>query len=146
MESSELNQGMRLNDQSLKNLNETRKWTMFISIVGFVVVALMILVALFIGSIMNSLPNSSGLPITQGFASALYLVIAAIYFFPIYYLYKFSSHMKTGIISKSEPDIDIAFKNLNSHYKFLGVLVAIILAFYVFILLGITAFGALFSV
>ncbi|MEQ8243096.1 hypothetical protein [Fulvivirga sp.] len=143
MESHESNEGVKLTDQALKNLNETRKWTMFISIVGFVFVALMVLIALFIGSVMSNLPTGSSMPISKGFATVIYLVIAAIYFFPIYYLYKFSAHMKIGIVSRSQEDIDIAFKNLNAHYKFLGVLVAIVIAFYVFVLIGITAFGAL---
>lgn len=138
------NEGIILNDQSLRNLNETRKWTLFISIVGFVIVGMMVLLALFIGSLMSSLPTGTSMPISKGFASVIYLVIAAIYFFPIYFLYKFSSHMKTGIIRKSQNDIDLAFKNLNAHYKFLGILVAIVIAFYVFILLGITTLGALF--
>ncbi|MEQ8474889.1 hypothetical protein [Fulvivirga sp.] len=145
MESYESNEGVKLTDQSLKNLNETRKWTMFISIVGFVFVALMVLIALFIGSVMSNLPTGSSMPISKGFATVIYLVIAAIYFFPIYYLYKFSSHMKIGIVTKSEQEVEYAFKYLKSHYKFMGILLAIVLVFYIMIFFGSIMFGALFS-
>jgi uncharacterized oligopeptide transporter (OPT) family protein len=39
-----------LNDQSLIYLNETRKWGTFLSILGFIGIGLMVLLALFIGS------------------------------------------------------------------------------------------------
>lgn len=145
MELAELNEGVRLSGQSLRNLNETRKWTMFISIFGFVMVGLMLIIALFAGSFMSSLPNSQAIPFSSGLLTVFYIFIAALYFFPIYYLYKFSSHMKLGIVMKSEQEVEDAFKYLKSHYKFMGILLAIVLAFYIMIFFGSIMFGALFS-
>ena len=143
MESAQLNEGMRLNDQSLRNLNETRKWTMFISIFGFIMIAFMLIMALFAGSVLSSLPNAQGLP--SAFFSAMYIIIGLLYFFPIYYLYQFSAHMKQGLVTKSEEAVNAAFTYLKSHYKFMGILLAIVLAFYLMIFVGSIVFGALFS-
>ncbi|MTI38474.1 DUF5362 family protein [Fulvivirga lutimaris] len=143
MESTELNEGIRLTGQALRNLNETRKWTMFISIFGFVMVGFMLIMALFAGSFLSNLPNAQGMP--TGIFSFIYILIALLYFFPIYYLYKFSAHMKLGIVMKSEQEVEDAFKHLKSHYKFMGILLAIVLAFYVLIFFGSVLFGTMLS-
>ena len=70
--------------------------------------------------------------------------MAIIYFFPILYLYKFSSSIKNGILNSSSDQLDLAFRNLKSHYKFMGILVIVMLAFYAFALL-IAMVGGLFS-
>jgi len=143
MEPLDSTQALLLNDQALRNLNETRKWTMFISIFGFVMIGFMLIVSLFLGSIFSQLPNMQGM--SSSLFSGLYIVLAVIYLFPIYYLYKFSTHLKTGIIMKSQQDINDGFRYLKSHYKFMGVLLAVVLAFYALIFLGSMMFGALFS-
>lgn len=136
-----------LKTQSLRYLNETRKWTMFFSILGFIGIGFMLIAALFIGSIMNSIPNYSETAdltagLTGGLMSGFYIIMAVLYFFPIYYLYKFSSNMKAGIQHRSSELVEEAFKHQKSHYKFFGILTGIILIFYVLILIGTVAMSS----
>jgi len=122
-------------------LSETAKWTQFISIVWFVMIGFMVLFALFFGSMIQSSPfysryNSGG----GSFVTITYIIMAVVYFFPAYYLYNFSVNMKSALNVKSLQDLDAAFKNLKSHYKFMGILTIIgISLFILFFLMGVVA-------
>lgn len=146
METSET---VTLNTQSLRYLNETRKWTLFFSILGFVGIGFLLLAALFIGTLLSSLPNYSETEaitagLTSGFISVIYILIAILYFFPIYYLYKFSSSMRAGIQHRSSELVEEAFRYQKSHYKFLGIMTGILLIFYALIFIGTIAATAFF--
>jgi len=56
--------------------------------------------------------------------------MAGIYFFPVYYLYNFSSKLKDAIRLNSEVILENSFKNLKSHYKFMGIVLLIFLVIY----------------
>jgi hypothetical protein len=61
----------------------------------------------------------------------IYVFIGLLYFFPVYYLFKFSSQVRTALINKNSQQLDSAFENLKSHYKFIGILMIITLSIYV---------------
>lgn len=112
-------------------LKESASWTRFISIVGFVFLGLIVLIALFAGSILGAAMEASGMAMMGGaFLTILYLAIAVLYFFPIYYLFQFSAKMKAALRDQSSALLEQAFSNLKSHYKFMGILLIIVLAFY----------------
>ena len=76
------NTNMEFGNEAIQHLNETRKWTMSLAIVGFVFLGLMlisVLIALATGS--NRFPHAG---IAGGFAFLLMLVFCAVYFSPIY--------------------------------------------------------------
>ncbi|WP_439129353.1 DUF5362 family protein [Polaribacter sp.] len=136
---------LTLNNASRNFLKETAKWTYFLSIVGFVFLGLMVIFSFFAGALFSSLPNSEIMPIDFGpVMTVTYLILALIYFFPILYLFKFSTKMKIALQSKSDEDLAVAFENLKSHYKFVGVFTIIIISIYVlFFLLAIV--GGIFA-
>ena len=136
---------LTLNNASRSFLKETAKWTYFLSIVGFVFVGLMVLVSFFAGALFSNLPNSEAMPFNFGpFMTIIYLVMALVYFFPILYLFKFSTKMKIALQSKIDEDLAVALENLKSHYKFVGVFTIIIISIYVlFFLLAII--GGMFA-
>ncbi len=112
-------------------LKESAGWTKFISIVGFVFLGLLVIVALFAGSFIGAAMQASGMAALGGaFITILYLAMAVLYFFPIYYLFQFSSKMKAALQTQSSELLEQAFGNLKSHYKFMGILLIIVLALY----------------
>ena len=143
MENSEIQQGstlekneMVLDKKSLTFLTETRKWTMFLAILGFIFIGLLALGALIFGLIgagFGGLVGGSGIIIIL----LVYIVIGVLYFFPIYYLLKFSLNMKKAIEQAEQKDLTVAFEYLKSHYKFIGILTIVVLGLYV--LIGIIA-------
>ena len=73
-------------------LKETAKWTNFLSILGFILIALMLVLAAFSSTIFNMVAKMQpGIPESLGLSLAItYLVLSIIYFFPVYYLLQFS--------------------------------------------------------
>ena len=135
-------------------LLETAKWSKFLSIVGFVFIGIIVLVALFIGSIMgtafSAMPmDDDTMPFGPGIMGSMmtgiYLLLALLYFFPTLYLYRFSTQMQTAIRSNSQDELSRSFSNLKSMFKFWGIFTAVIVAIYGLIFLfgilgGVAAF------
>jgi uncharacterized membrane protein YjgN (DUF898 family) len=124
---------LTISEQAKLFLAEAGKWGRFIAIVGFIMVAFMVIFALFAGVFMSNLPGTEELPFSMGFFSIIYLVIAAVYFFPILYLYRFSMRIREALNRNDEMVLENAFENLKSHYKFLGILIIVMLVLYALI-------------
>tara|TARA_R110002049_G_scaffold86004_5_gene218643 strand:+ start:2094 stop:2537 length:444 start_codon:yes stop_codon:yes gene_type:complete len=123
---------LTLTSASKRFLRETAKWSKFLSILGFILIGLMFIGSFFIGSLYNNMPQAQGVPFNiGGIMTGVYVVLALIYIFPIYYLYQFSSKMKQALLSKDDEVLAKAFEMLKSHYKFIGVFTIIMLSFYV---------------
>jgi magnesium-transporting ATPase (P-type) len=144
MNEFESESALKITQQSSSYLEEIRKWTLFFSILGFVFLGILMIVAFFAGSIMNEMSPNSEFTVDTfegAYITTIYLATGLLYFFPIYYLYQFSANMKSAISLKNEDHLEKAFKNLKSHYKFMGILTVIILAFYVLIGGGMSLIG-----
>lgn len=135
-------------DQTAKDfLKETAKWAYFLSIVGFVGIGLMLVIAVFAGTIFASMGSAMGGAFGSSFGAAMgfvYVFIAAIYFFPVFYLFKFSVNAKKAFRENDSEALSSSLGYLKSHYKFIGIFMAAILALYALIFVfGII--GALFG-
>ncbi|OXB20818.1 hypothetical protein B0A80_18005 [Flavobacterium tructae] len=123
-------------DQTAKDfLKETAKWAYFLSILGFVGIGLMVLIAVFAGTIFSAMGNSMvGMGGLGGSFGALmgffYVFIAAVYFFPVYYLYKFAVNTKRAFRENDSELLTSSLGYLKSHYKFIGIFMLAILALY----------------
>lgn len=128
---------LKLTSAAKRFLSETASWARFIAILGFVGIAIMVVFALFAGTIFNNLPQAQTMPFDFGYVmSGVYLLIAILYIFPVLYLYQFSAKMKNALQSKDDEILAIAFEKLKSHYKFIGVFSIIMISLYI---LGIIA-------
>ena len=133
---------LQLNPAAQSFLRETAKWTTFLSILGFILIAFMVLagIAMFAaGGMMGASEDMEGMPsgmgamalFSGGVLGTIYIVAALLYFFPVYYLYKFSSKLKTAFSNNNNEQLTSAFENLKSHYKFLGILAIITIIMYI---------------
>ena len=125
-------------------LKETAKWTKFLAILGFVGIGLMVLGSLVMLFVPSSLMSNGDFPFGgKIFMMLLYLAFAVLYYFPISYLYQFSENTKKAIENNDNNAIRDAFEFLKSHYKFMGILTIILLAFYaIIIFIGLIGAGA----
>ena len=113
-------------------LKETVKWCKFLSILGFIGLGLLLLSSFFISTIYANMPQAASMPFNLGTAMTIfYILMIAIYIFPIYYLYQFSVKLKKALTSKDDEVLAIAFGMLKSHYKFVGVFTVIMLSIYI---------------
>lgn len=117
------------------------KWGKFLAIVGFIGCAIMVIMGVFFSSIMasNSLQFAK-FPFPPALLGILYVVIAAMMFFPCIFLYKFSAKMKEGILTANQESFETGLENMKSMFKFYGILTMVVLGFYALaIVVGIVA-------
>lgn len=132
MENRQEERKIEIGSDSLKDLDVVRKWTMFLAIMGFIgaaVVFLIGIIAFLFLYVFKTSESVTGLP-----ESLFFLVLAAIsllYFFPVRYLYLFSRHIGSAIRTLDATDLKKAIKNLKRLYVFIGILLIVILSFYV---------------
>lgn len=120
-------ESIELEKAAIKHLEETRKWTSFLSITGFVLICIMFIVFIvmfFVTYNKNHTPMSI-MPLL------LLMLILIVYAFPIYYLYKFSFISKRALSNLDKSLLTEALSNLKKHYKLIGILFIIILSFYI---------------
>jgi hypothetical protein len=137
---------LQLNESAKDFLKETAKWANFLSILGYVGIGFLVLLALFTGSLfayIGKMTNGmGGFGAMGGFVSFLYIIMATIYFFPIYYLNRFAANAKLALQTNDSKALATSFEYLKSHYKFFGIVSLIILSLYaLMILVMIATFG-----
>lgn len=138
--SVQTSQNLQLDNNGIESLNETRKWTMFLSVLGFIVLGLMIL-GLFI--VMFAMGATSRYSESMGFgASGLtagamipLILLSAIYFFPLYYLLMFARNSAAAIRNQDSVALNNALRYLRLHYRFIGILMIVVLSIYLIIII-----------
>lgn len=127
---------LQLNQTAKDFLKETAKWAYFLSILGFILIGFLVIIAVFAGTFLASMgsivPGMGGMGGSFGLVMGiLYFGIAALYFFPVYYLFKFASNTKVAFRDNDSEALTNSLGYLKSHYKFIGIMTVVILGFYV---------------
>lgn len=125
------------------HLSETARWGKFLAILGFILCGLIVILGVFFGTFFSTLMNRTeatyeGTVSSGSFGAMMavvYVIIAVIYFFPCLFLYRFSTKMKTALNGNEQTDLTLAFQNLKSLFRYIGVITVIILAIYLVIFL-----------
>lgn len=122
----EINQngGVAITAQSRTFLLEASKWANFLAIVGFVMLGIGTISLLFL------MGFSARLGTIGPGQIILSLAMLALCFFPTYYLFNFGKKIKTGINNSAQNDVDDSFMNLKSMFKFMGVMMIVVLSIY----------------
>lgn len=147
-EDSNKNNSIILDHDGQKFLLETCKWAKFLSILGFIGIGFMVVGGLLFGTFMGSMgkmmestPSNGAMALSGTVMAVIYVLIAAVYFFPILYLYRFSTRTKEALVSGNSQGLSIGIENLKKHYKFVGILAVIILSLYALIFIFTILFG-----
>lgn len=133
--------GIELTPASISYLETTRKWAFFLSMIGFIFIGLMLIVAIITATV--AIPFS-GLPAGGGIAATvLFISLTVLYFFPVFFLFKFATVSKSALEMKGSSRMEEALKYHKMLFKFLGILAIVFLCLYV---IGIIAamVGSLF--
>ena len=132
METTLENRKIEIAQETLNNLNTTRKWTMFHAIIGFIFLGLFIVIGVITGiflSAFNSGATSMGIP--ESLLEVIFIILAIVYFFPVLFLFRFSKHTAHAVQTLDKQELHKAFQNLKSYFAYLGVLLIIVLSFYI---------------
>lgn len=146
-EAKEMNEnGLHITLEGKELLREAGKWAKFISIIGFIGIGLMVILSFFMGTIMSiaNYAGGGGSPLPGWAFTIIYLALAVLYAFPVYYLYQFSNNVKKALEMDNTGFLTNSFNYLKSHYKFIGILTIILMAIYAFFLV-ILLFAGVFA-
>lgn len=123
-------------------LQETAKWARFLAIVGFVLTGIIVLAAIFAGTIMSTLAATSA---SLGFFPSagitfIYLILAGLYFFPCLFLFQSSQKLMAALQSGDSEALTSAFEKLKNFFRFVGIMTLVMISLYalmlVFLILG----------
>jgi hypothetical protein len=132
MDTNTENKIIEIDQETIKNLNTTRKWSMFIAIVGFIFLGLMIILGVITGTFLTAFKSGeTGIGIPESLILVIVALSALIYFFPVLFLYRFSKHLAHAVHTLDKQEIYKAFKYLKSYFVYLGILLIVVLSFYV---------------
>lgn len=128
--------GLRVTESAKADLLTAAKWAKFLCIVGCIGVAIVVIFAIFLmgaGTMASSMFSEMPFgPIAMG---VLYLIIAALYIYPLIKGFQFANGAKAACLSNDENELARGINGLSSLTKFWGILTIIILAIYVLIFL-----------
>lgn len=139
--------GLTVNDRTRDILLVMARWAKFLSILGFVGIAFMVVMGIMSGSMMNALkalPPFASMAGVASVAMTLYcLVLAVVYFFPVYYLYQFSVKTPKALERNDEGVFNYGLASLKNFFLICSVFVIIwlvcVLAALVVIAVGMMA-------
>ena len=121
---------------------EMTSWTKFLAIIGFIFMGIFIIVGFFVATSMSNMPAlSSGMcDLGSSGIVLVYIILAALYFYPTYALLKYSTGMKAAMNTNDKVQFNQALAYLKNMFKYIGILMIIVLAIYgLVILLGLFA-------
>ena len=141
---------MKLNESAKDFLKETAKWAYFLSILGYIGIGFIVFAALFAGTLFSAMgkmnPAMGAMGSFFGIVMAVvYLLIAALYFFPVYYLNKFASNAKAAFNNNDSETLTTSLRYLKSHYKFIGIMTLVVFSLYLLMFVGMIVGGMAFN-
>ena len=105
---------------------------MFLAILGFIFFGMLIVVGLIAGTFLSTFKSHEvNLGIPESIMFIVFIVAAAIYFFPVFFLFRFSKNTRDAVQTLEKQKLDKAFKNLRIYFTYIGIMVIIVLSIYV---------------
>ncbi|MCG6185912.1 hypothetical protein [Maribellus maritimus] len=137
---------LKITEEVSTYMNEAGKWGKFLAILGFVFMGLLVAGGFVMSIVFALIPTEGfgGLPFPTFLIGVFYLIIGAIYFLPILYLYRFSTGIKMALSLKNQHQFVKAFYNLKALYRFIGIFMIVIFAIYL-LMIVIMIFAGLFA-
>ena len=122
--------GGNLTETMIKYLREASPWLRFIGILSYILCGFTVLGGV---SMMIAMPLLAGLDdLPTGLMASsmgiIYILIGVVLFFPAYFTYTFGAKIRSYLQSNRDYDLEVAFKNNKSLWKFYGILYIINLA------------------
>jgi heme/copper-type cytochrome/quinol oxidase subunit 2 len=136
METTSEERKIEIGPETLDNLNSVRKWTMFLSVLGFILLGLIIIAGLATSLFLTTFKTQeANLGIPESFMILIFLVVGVIYFFPVFFLFRFSRNMRDAIQNLDKEKLQKGFRNLRLYFTYIGIMVIVVLSIYAVALL-----------
>jgi mannose/fructose/N-acetylgalactosamine-specific phosphotransferase system component IIC len=146
METELENRKIEMDEDILKILNTSRKWTMFLAVTGYIFLGLFVVLGLLAGTFLTTFKSTeTGMGIPESFTLIAIPVTAVILFFPGFFLIRYSKYMSHAAQHYDKVLLLRAFKNLKNYFAYIGILIIIFLAVYIIALVVAGSSVSLFN-
>lgn len=128
-----------VSESAMGYLNATRPWVKFLAILGFIGMAFMAIVGLFMVFGLSRIPMQPGGQTMSPLFGLVYLVFIAFYFMPCLFLYRYGKSI-SAIPGTGQSAFEDALRHQKSFWKFIGIFTLVILSLEVlFMVIGLLA-------
>ena len=135
-------------------LRRTKTWVRVVGVFMWLAVGFMALAALGLGVVSLTMGDAAGADSASLLGSSstmlgmtlLYLVLAGVYVVPASKLWSYGSRIDDLLHSRSNADLEAALDAQRGFWTFVGIAFLVMIALYVFALVGAVGFGALGAV
>ena len=123
---------IEIGNETLKNLNKLRRWTMFLSVSGFIFLGLILMLGIITGTFLTAFSHSDKIPgVPDVLLIGSFIGLALIVFFPILFLFRFSKHTSNAVAALDGKELHKAVKYLKLFFLFIGIfLILMVLAYF----------------
>jgi hypothetical protein len=136
---------LQLLEESKLYVSSMGKWMKFFAILGCIGAGFMVLAALLLISVGSFIPLAEDLGVLSrvgtGVVGFIYLIIAAVYIYPIIYLFRASAAARLAIESKDNVQMTEFLKNNKSFWRYCGILTIVLFCFYIVLIIGFIIAG-----
>jgi len=135
------NTGVVLSEKMLRYLSDASPWLQFIGILGFIGCGLLVITGVIsaIGFSAMSFLELGDFPVW--IITFIYVPMGVLFFFPARFTFNFGRKIRNYRFSNSLEDLELAFKNNKSLWKFYGIICIIYLAFILFFIITVIIGG-----
>lgn len=138
-----------LNQTMLSYLKMASPWLRFMGVMGFIGVGVLALCAVMMACIMpalGTLTETTGYsPLMFRIMGVFYLVLAALYVYPAKCTWAFGTRIRTYLRDGRQTDLELAFRNNKSLWKFYGILTIVGLALCLLCIVASVFIGVYFA-
>ncbi len=135
MESTSENKKIEIGTEILNTLNATRRWTMFLSVLGFIFLGLLVVAGLATSLFLTTFKTQeANLGIPESLMIIIFVVIGAIYFFPVFFLFRFSRNTRDAVQNFDQQKLSKGFRNLRLYFTYIGIMVIVVISIYIMLL------------
>ncbi|MFZ4707928.1 MAG: hypothetical protein ACOYMF_18145 [Bacteroidales bacterium] len=128
----------QLTSESVAFLLKAAKWGKFLAILGFIVTGLMVMAGIAMSFVL-SMVSEDVIPLNMPFSpkvlSLIYIIIAAIYVIPVFFLNSFSNNVSKAVSLSNTENMTTSLRSLKNLFVFIGISTIVILTFYTIILI-----------
>lgn len=131
-----MNEELKLTKQAQQTLLKAMKWLQFFAVLGAIAAGMIIIAAIIfcIVSFINGGPSFL-------FVSLLYLVLGAVYFYPVKKTFDLISNTRLAIYQNDPDQLELAAGNFHTILKYCGILTIAIVVLYLLAFIAIAATG-----
>lgn len=138
---------LQVDETAKGHLREAGRWGLFLAIMSFIGMGLFIIVFTAAGAQLATMSGGTSLYQLLGATGTIlyFIFIVGIYFYPVYALLKFSTNIKAGVNIPDQARFNKAVAYLKSMFKYMGILIIIMLSLSVLVVIIAIFAAAAFS-